>query len=79
MKLCKLKDLKLELCEELEHLIDLDDKFEKATFVSLSSPHQELANLVTFRTNLKSHAVALSFCPFCGEKIRFDLANTKEQ
>lgn len=49
----------------------IDGKFERATFVTLDNPNEDIAQLITLKTKGKKNAVALRYCPFCGNSINF--------
>ena len=70
-KICKLEDKNVLVCDELDFLISIDDKFERADFVTMSNPLKDIAQLITLKVQGQKNAVALKYCPFCGESINF--------
>ncbi len=70
MSVCELENKIITPCDELAYLISIDDKFEKASFVTMSNPNEYIAQLITLKAQGQENAVALKYCPFCGNKVK---------
>ena len=70
MSVCKLEGKIIIPCKELAYLISIDDKFEKASFVTMNNPNEDIAQLITIKAKGQKNAVALKYCPFCGNKVK---------
>lgn len=70
MSICKIEDEKITLCKELNHLTNIDNKFNKETYiivVDIPNMDKEYLGAISYRYGRKKNDIlGLSFCPVKG-------------